>query len=48
MGSYLSWFIPLCIVISVFFSLAIIGLTIATLVFRAQVNRSYDRGKPSV
>ncbi|MFB5269790.1 hypothetical protein ACE41H_23835 [Paenibacillus enshidis] len=47
MSSYLDWFIPLCIIISVFFTVTIIILTAATLVFRAQVNRKYDRGRPS-
>lgn len=45
MTSYLDWFIPLSIVVSTFFIITIIGLTIATLVFRAQVYRKYDRGQ---
>ncbi|MEK3784930.1 MULTISPECIES: hypothetical protein [Paenibacillus] len=47
MVSYLDWFIPLCIVVSTFFIITILGLTVATLVFRAQVYRNYDRGKTS-
>jgi hypothetical protein len=43
--SYTRWFIPLSIVVSSLFVLAIIGLTIATLIFRAKVNKTYDRGK---
>lgn len=45
---YTSWFIPLCIVISSLFGIAIIVLTIMTLVFRANVNRKYDRGENHV
>lgn len=46
MSSYLDWFIPLSSVVTVVFMVAIIVLTVATLVFRAQVNRKYDRGRP--
>ncbi len=42
------WFIILCIVISSLFTLAVIVLTILTLVFRARVIDKYDRGKPHV
>ncbi len=45
--SYLSWFIPLCIIISVIFAIAILILTIATLIFRAAVRKKYDRGRLS-
>lgn len=44
-ASYLNWFIPLCIAVSSFFAITIVGLTIATLRFRAQVYRKYDRGQ---
>jgi hypothetical protein len=43
--SYTSWFIPLCIGVSIVFSIAIIILTMATLSFRSKVKRKYDRGK---
>jgi hypothetical protein len=43
--AYTSWFIPLSIVISSLFTLAIIILTIATLIFRAKIIAKYDRGK---
>ncbi|WP_410768121.1 hypothetical protein [Fontibacillus sp. BL9] len=42
------WFIILCIVISSLFTLAVIILTVFTLVFRARVIEKYDRGKPHV
>lgn len=42
--SYTSWFIPLCIGISAIFAITILILTIATLNFRAKVNKKYDRG----
>lgn len=42
--SYTSWFIPVCIAISVIFAVTILILTIATLKFRANVNKKYDRG----
>lgn len=43
--SYTNWFIPLCIGVSIMFSIAIVILTIATLSFRSKVKRKYDRGK---
>ncbi|WP_339221176.1 hypothetical protein [Paenibacillus sp. FSL W7-1332] len=43
--SYTTWFIPLCIGVSIMFSIAIVILTIATLSFRSKVKRKYDRGK---
>ncbi|WP_170307949.1 hypothetical protein [Paenibacillus dakarensis] len=39
------WFIPLCIAVSVLFTISILFLTISTLRFRSQVNKKYDRGK---
>ena len=42
--SYTNWFIPLCIGVSIVFSIAIIILTISTLSFRSKVKRKYDRG----
>lgn len=42
--NYTSWFIPLCIVVSIFFVAAIIVLTIATLSFRSKIQKKYDRG----
>jgi hypothetical protein len=45
---YTSWFIPLCIVVSTLFTLAVITLTVFTLVFRAKVIAKYDRGKHHV
>lgn len=42
--SYTNWFIPLCIGVSIMFSIAIVILTIATLSFRSKVKRKYDRG----
>lgn len=43
--SYTTWFIPLCIGVSIFFFIVIIILTISTLSFRAKVKRKYDRGR---
>lgn len=43
--AYTSWFIPLCIVVSAMFGVAILILTIATLRFRSHVNRKYKRGR---
>ncbi|NMO94381.1 hypothetical protein [Paenibacillus lemnae] len=43
--NYLSWFIPLCIGISILFGISIIALTVAALSFRSKVNKKYDRGK---
>ncbi|MBU8713641.1 MULTISPECIES: hypothetical protein [Brevibacillus] len=45
--SYTSWFIPLCIAISMIFAVTIVFLTIATLVFRDRVSKKYDRRKIS-
>ncbi|WP_334072530.1 MULTISPECIES: hypothetical protein [Paenibacillus] len=45
--AYTAWFIPLCKIVSLIFALAVLGLFIATLVFRARVNRKYDRRKVS-
>ncbi|MCC3378183.1 hypothetical protein ACFQ5D_21380 [Paenibacillus farraposensis] len=45
--AYTAWFIPLCEIVSVIFFLAVLGLFIATLVFRVRVNRKYDRRKVS-
>lgn len=42
------WFILLCIIVSSIFTLAVIILTIFTLVFRVRVIEKYDRGKPHV
>lgn len=42
--SYAQWFIPVCIGVSIFFAAAVLVLTIATLMFRAKVNKKYDRG----
>lgn len=43
--SYTTWFIPMAIVVITVFSLAILSLTVATLMFRMKVNKKYDRGK---
>ncbi|UNK18310.1 hypothetical protein MNQ98_28550 [Paenibacillus sp. N3/727] len=43
--TYASWFIPLCIAVSILFGISILILTIATLSFRSKVNKKYDRGK---
>lgn len=43
--SYTSWFIPVCIAVSAVFAVTILILTIATLKFRADINKKYDRGK---
>ncbi|WP_199925852.1 hypothetical protein [Paenibacillus bouchesdurhonensis] len=43
--AYTNWFIPLCIGVSFIFAVTVVVLTIATLVFRARVNKKYDRGK---
>ncbi|WP_422658817.1 hypothetical protein ACK8P5_24705 [Paenibacillus sp. EC2-1] len=43
--SYTSWFIPLCIAVSILFTISILILTISTLNFRSKVNKKYDRGK---
>ncbi|WP_162834831.1 hypothetical protein [Paenibacillus sp. JCM 10914] len=43
--SYTSWFIPLCIGVSLLFTVAILVLTVATLSFRSTIKRKYDRGK---
>ncbi len=45
--SYTAWFIPLCTAVSLIFTLAVLGLFIATLVFRSRVTRKYDRRKVS-
>lgn len=45
--SYTSWFIPLCIVVSIVFFISILILTISTLSFRTKVSKKYDRGKLS-
>ncbi|MGZ7445515.1 hypothetical protein [Paenibacillus sp. TH7-28] len=45
--SYTAWFIPLCKAVSLIFTLAVLGLFIATLVFRSRVTRKYDRRKVS-
>ncbi|MGN7359062.1 hypothetical protein ACTHPF_17380 [Paenibacillus sp. SAF-054] len=42
--SYTSWFIPLCIAISAIFAVTILILTIATLKFRSDIHKKYDRG----
>ncbi|MDO3409947.1 hypothetical protein QWJ34_09255 [Saccharibacillus sp. CPCC 101409] len=42
---YESWFIPLCVAVSAIFALAILTLSVMTLLFRARVNRDYDRGR---
>lgn len=43
--TYNSWFIPLCIAVSILFAISIVILTIYTLRFRSNVNKKYDRGK---
>ena len=43
--NYLTWFVPLCIVVSSFFAITILILTFATLRFRGKINRKYDRRK---
>ena len=40
----ISWFIVLCIVMSILFAAAIVVLTVATLSFRTKVQKKYDRG----
>ncbi|MBY0050806.1 hypothetical protein P4U99_02445 [Brevibacillus agri] len=45
--SYTSWFIPLCVAVSVIFAVAILFLTVATFVFRDRVSKKYDRRKIS-
>ncbi|GAA0136352.1 hypothetical protein YSY43_31930 [Paenibacillus sp. YSY-4.3] len=45
MASYIDWFIPLCTGVSFIFAVTVVILTAATLVFRARVNKKYDRGK---
>lgn len=40
-----SWFIPLCVAVSIIFAISILILTISTLSFRSKVNKQYDRGK---
>ncbi len=45
MMEYTHWFIPLCVGVSIFFVIAIGFLTFATLSFRNQVYRKYDRGR---
>lgn len=45
MTAYTHWFIPLCIGVSFIFAVTVVILTIATLIFRARVNKKYDRGK---
>lgn len=42
--SYAQWFIPVCIGVSILFAAAVLVLTIATLMFRANVKKKYDRG----
>jgi len=42
--SYAQWFTPICIGVSILFAAAVLVLTIATLMFRAKVNKKYDRG----
>ncbi|MBP2001990.1 hypothetical protein J2Z69_003046 [Paenibacillus shirakamiensis] len=41
---YTSWFIPLCVGVSLLFSLVIVWLTWVTLRFRAKIYQKYDRG----
>lgn len=43
--NYLTWFVPLCIIVSSFFTITILILTVATLRFRGKINRKYDRRK---
>lgn len=43
--TYTSWFIPLCIAVSIIFAISILILTVSTLSFRSKVNKKYDRGK---
>ncbi|WP_165593456.1 hypothetical protein [Paenibacillus solani] len=43
--SYTTWFIPLCIGVSIVFFIVIIILTASTLSFRAKVKQKYDRGR---
>lgn len=43
--SYSAWFIPLCKIVSLMFSLAVLGLFIATMALRVRVHRKYDRRK---
>lgn len=43
--TYINWFIPLSIGVSIIFAIMVVILTIATLVFRVRVNKKYDRGK---
>lgn len=45
--AFIAWFIPLCITVSLIFALAVLGLFIATLIFRERVTRKYDRRKIS-
>lgn len=39
------WFVPLCKIVSLVFTLAVVGLFIATLTLRVRVHRKYDRRK---
>lgn len=43
--NYTSWFIPLSIIVSSLFTISVIILTIATLIFRTKIIRKYDRGR---
>ncbi|CAM3565556.1 hypothetical protein PVOR_04158 [Paenibacillus vortex V453] len=43
--AYTSWFIPLCIGVSIVFFISILLLTVATLSFRSKIKRKYDRGR---
>ncbi|WP_314591024.1 hypothetical protein [Paenibacillus terrigena] len=43
MGTH--WFIIVCMVVTGFFAVAVLGLTIVTLRFRARVIRDFDRRK---
>ncbi|EHB65998.1 hypothetical protein [Paenibacillus lactis] len=45
--SYTEWFVPLCKIVSLLFSVAVLGLFIATLTLRVRVHRKYDRRKIS-
>ncbi|MEK3783544.1 MULTISPECIES: hypothetical protein [unclassified Paenibacillus] len=45
--SYTEWFVPLCKIVSLLFTVAVVGLFIATLTLRVRVHRKYDRRKIS-
>ncbi|WP_191799478.1 hypothetical protein [Paenibacillus gallinarum] len=45
--SYNSWFVPLCIFISIVFGVAIFFITINTLILRRKTTNKYNRRKIS-